>query len=72
MPQYAITAADNAKAKQRSAFRSRQENLWRIEGEYVTIREIAERLGICANAASNRLRRLQGATGAITWARLAA
>jgi hypothetical protein len=42
----------------------------RIEGDTVTYSEIAERLGISRAAAELRMRRLRGASGAITWARL--
>lgn len=42
----------------------------RIEGETVGYAEIANRLGITRAAATNRMRRLRGASGSITWERL--
>ena len=46
--------------------------VYRIEGDYVGIADIAKRIGLSVPAARNRLRKLKGASGAVTWARLAA
>lgn len=64
----------NAQAAVRSNAKKRRrpENRWRIEGEYVTCAEIGERIGIGESAAASRLRRLQRASGPITWDRLRA
>ena len=72
MTNFAFSAASTANGVRRSsAQRSRPEQRWRIEGEYVTITEIGQRVGVSVTVASGRLRRLQKASGAITWARLA-
>lgn len=42
-----------------------------IEGELVTIREAAQRLGLNPNTAASRYSRLKSLPGAITWDRLA-
>lgn len=47
-------------------------DIFRIEGESVTLEEIGKRLGITSQAAGSRLRKLRGASGAITWLRLQA
>lgn len=52
--------------------RQRPENKWRIEGEYVTQAEIADRLGITVKTANPRMAKLQKASGPITWSRLGA
>lgn len=44
--------------------------IYRISGEFVGLREIAERLGVSIGAASARMRKLRGASGAISWERL--
>lgn len=54
-----------AKAK-----RQQPQHQYRIEGEYVSRDDIANRLGVPAKVASTRLSRLKLASGAITWARL--
>lgn len=54
-----------------TAKRQRAENKWRIEGEYVSRVEIAERLNLPVSTVDHRLKRLVKATGAITWARIA-
>jgi hypothetical protein len=43
---------------------------FRIEGDTVTYSEIAKRLGISRTAAEQRMRRLRGASGPVTWKRL--
>jgi hypothetical protein len=45
---------------------------WRIEGEYFTFAEIAKRLGVGRDAVRLRMQKLRGASGAVTWERLAA
>jgi hypothetical protein len=45
---------------------------YRIEQENVTIAQIAKRLGVTTGRARKRMRKLQGASGAVTWSRLAA
>lgn len=45
---------------------------YRIEGEFVTIAEIAQRAGLTAKRASYRMAELRNASGPITWARLSA
>lgn len=47
-------------------------NRIRIEGEYLSAREIAERIGISESVAWRRLAMLRGASGPITWDRLRA
>lgn len=56
----------------RGAAKSTAGQVYRIEGENVTMRDIAKRLGLPLATARSRLRRLKGATGAVTWARLQA
>lgn len=41
-----------------------------IEGESLTIRQVAERLGVSKVAAENRLRRERAKSGPVTWAGL--
>lgn len=41
-----------------------------IEGEHLSIRDIAVRLGVSRGVAGSRLRRLRGQPGAITWSAL--
>lgn len=45
---------------------------YRIEGEFVTMTEIAARTGRTKGAVRKRMAELRGASGAVTWARLAA
>jgi predicted ArsR family transcriptional regulator len=45
---------------------------YRIEQENVTIAQIAQRLGVTPSCARTRMRELRGASGAVTWSRLAA
>lgn len=56
----------------RGAAKSTAGQVYRIEGENVTMQDIAKRLGLPLTTVRSRLRRLKGATGAVTWARLAA
>ena len=56
----------------RGAAQSTAGSVYRIEGEYVTMREIAERLGINATTAGSRMAKLKKASGAVTWERLRA
>jgi GTP-sensing pleiotropic transcriptional regulator CodY len=56
----------------RGAAKSTAGAVYRMEGESLTMVEIADRLCITPSAAQNRMRKLRGATGAITWARLRA
>lgn len=56
----------------RGAAKSTAGQIYRIEGENVTMRDIAKRIGMSLPAARDRLRRLKGATGPVTWARLQA
>lgn len=46
--------------------------LYRIEGDTVSMSDIAKRLGISESAARSRLKKLRGASGAIDWRRLEA
>lgn len=50
----------------------KREARWRIESENVTYAEIAKRLGITCGAAQQRMAKLRGADGAVTWAKLEA
>jgi hypothetical protein len=43
---------------------------YRIDGETVTIAQIAARLGVSVAAAQGRMKRLWGASGPVTWERL--
>lgn len=52
--------------------RGRPADTYRIEGEYVTMREIAERIGETYDATRRRMRTLKKASGPITWERLRA
>jgi ribosomal protein S25 len=54
----------------RGAAKSTLGQVYRIEGETVTMQGIAKRLGVSLSAARDRLRRLKGASGAVTWGRL--
>lgn len=45
-------------------------NHYSIEGENVTNKDIAERIGISVTNVDTRLRRLRKEPGAITWAKL--
>jgi GTP-sensing pleiotropic transcriptional regulator CodY len=56
----------------RGAVKSTMGAVYRIEGENVTMVEIAQRLGVTPSVAQDRMRKLRGATGPVTWARLAA
>lgn len=61
------TEAAGRKAKARAAA---PENRYRIEGEYVSTLDIAERIGTTRSVAMSRVARLRNASGPITWARL--
>lgn len=56
----------------RGAAKSTANCVYRIEGESLTMEEIAQRLGVPRTTAQSRMRKLRGATGPVTWARLAA
>jgi transposase-like protein len=56
----------------RGSAKSTAGSVYRIEGEHVTMSEIARRLGVPESTAYSRMRKLRGASGAVTWARLAA
>jgi hypothetical protein len=56
----------------RGAAKSTAGAVYRIEGESLTMVEIAQRLGVLPSTAQSRMRKLRGASGAVTWARLAA
>lgn len=56
----------------RGASKSTVGQVYRIEGETVTMHEIMKRLGLSKSAARARLVKLKSATGPITWARLGA
>jgi len=45
---------------------------YRIEGEFVTIAQIADRVKKTKAAVRKRMLELRGASGAVTWARLSA
>lgn len=62
------SAEKRARAAKRGI--SRRVSQYRIEGETLTFAQIGKRLGISKDAASLRMRRLRGASGAITWLRL--
>lgn len=68
-----ITSADVEKITASARKRAREPvNRIRIEGEYLSAREIAERIGISESVAGRRLAMLRGASGPITWDRLRA
>jgi hypothetical protein len=56
----------------RGAAKSTANGVYRIEGEYVTMQDIAKRIGTSAKLAQQRLAKLKSATGPITWVRLGA
>lgn len=56
-----------AKAKARFA---KPENKFRIDGGYYTLAEVAKELDIDPTTAGQRMRKLSGASGAITFQRL--
>lgn len=66
------TTEAREKSGRAKAVTQRAENRLRIEGEYVTHRQIAERIGRNQEFVGRRLRELRGASGPITWARLTA
>lgn len=66
---FAITRAQLV-ATARAAKARAKADCYRIEGEYVSMREIATRLGVHRNVAMSRVARLRNASGAITWDRL--
>lgn len=57
-------------ATARAAKARAKADCYRIEGEYVSMREIATRLGVHRKVATARVARMRNASGAITWARL--
>lgn len=57
--------------RHRSAQRMRQLSTHCIEGEYVTLQQIAERLGLEKGRARHKLIREQKKEGPVTWAGLA-
>lgn len=56
----------------RGAVKSTAGAVYRIEGESLTMVEIAQRLGVPPTTAQSRMRKLRDATGPVTWARLSA
>lgn len=68
-----MTSADAAFAGRPYKGRSNQKpQIYRIDGENVTMEQIAKRLGLTTGGARARMGSLRGASGAITWARLEA
>lgn len=68
---FEITRAQlDATARAAKARAKARMHCYRIEGEYVSMREIATRLGVHRNVATARVARLRNASGAITWDRL--
>ncbi|GAA0721458.1 hypothetical protein [Dokdonella soli] len=63
--------AEMLEGARRSAAKQSTDARYRIENEYVTVRQIAARLGITKDQVHKRMRELRGASGPITWARLA-
>ena len=53
-------------------FHASEMRQYMIEGEYVSIHDIAQRTGISTKAAWARLERAQALDGPVTWARLGA
>jgi len=66
-----VTSATSARMVAAARKRPRAaEHAYRIEGEYLCVRDIAERLGASKSAVQKRLAALRRASGAITWSRL--
>lgn len=68
--QYRVPAGRAAEYARRGHNR-RPANVYRIEGESLTLAEIAERLGVSARRASERMRRARERPGAVKWEWLA-
>lgn len=60
------------KYQARSRAKTRQINRYMIEGEHVTIEEMAARVGIAARTMSSRFNREKRKDGPVTWAGLEA
>lgn len=58
--------------RQRAGAATRRRNLavYCIEGETLTLAQMAERLGVSESTVSTRLKRAAGMDGPVTWARL--
>lgn len=54
----------------RSAKRRRELHRYCIEGEYVTVKEIALRIGDASANVKARMKRMRAKPGSITWAKL--
>lgn len=66
-----VTPAQLAATKRAAQARAKARmHCYRIEGEYVSMREIATRRGVHRSVAMTRVARLRNASGAITWDRL--
>lgn len=68
MNKFRMSAAEMSAKARKAALRFRRvENKLPIEGEYVTRKEIAARLGIDEKLVTQRMRVLRTKPGAITW-----
>ena len=64
------TRQDRKTAGDRSRANQNRGGVYMIEGEPLTMVQIAERLGIAKSAANARMRKARGAPGPVTWAEL--
>lgn len=67
---YSMTA-EVARAKARRGHATRRSEVFRIEGDPVTMDEIAKRLGVAKSTAQKRMARERAKPGAVTWEGLA-
>jgi hypothetical protein len=65
-----LSNKDRCSTYGKRATKSRRENLYCIEDEYVTMTQIAERIGTGRENASDRMSYLKKQPGRITWAGL--
>ena len=65
-----LIRTEAAEYGRRSGIQRRSVERWCIEGEHLTVFEIAVRLKVSSKAAGRRLREARAKEGPVTWARL--